>query len=75
MSTVIAEHEVDMREIVCQFCPHPRYPDEGYYQIWTSGGDFLGNIGMDELDGELASIKNQGYGTVRFTGYNSKQHW
>lgn len=73
MSTAITENEVDIREIVCRFYPHPQYPDEGYYQIQTSGGDFLGNIGADELDSELASIKKQGYGTVRFIGYNNNQ--
>ena len=58
MSTAITEYKVDMREIVCQFCPHPQYPDEGYYQIQTSGGDFLGNVG---------------YGAIRIIGYNSKK--
>lgn len=74
MSTAIAEHEVDMHEIVCRYYPHPQYPREGYYQIQTSGGDFLGNVGVDELDCELAAIKNQGYGTVRFIRHNSKQN-
>ena len=36
MSMVIAEHEADMREIVCRYYPHPQYPGEGYYQIQTS---------------------------------------
>lgn len=74
MSTAIAEHDTDMREIVCRYYPHPQYPREGYYQIQTSGGDFLGNVGVDELDCELAAIKNQGYGTVRFIRHNSKQN-
>lgn len=73
MSTAITEHEVDMREIVCRFYPHPQYPDEGYYQLQTSGGDFTGNVGVDELDCELAAMKKQGYGAVRFIGYNSNQ--
>lgn len=73
MSMVIAEHEADMREIVCRYYPHPQYPGEGYYQIQASGGDFLGNVGVDELDCELAAIRNQGYGSVRFIGHNSKQ--
>ena len=70
MSTTITEHEVDMREIVCRFYPHPQYPDEGYYQIQTSGGVFLGNVGVDELDCELAAMKKQGYGRVRFIGHS-----
>ncbi len=73
MSTAITEYEVDMREIVCRFYPHPQYPDEGYYQLQTSGGDFIGNVGVDELDCELAAMKKQGYGAVRFIGYNSNQ--
>lgn len=74
MFTAIAEHEVGIYEIICRYYPHPLYPREGYYQIQTSGGDFLGNVGVDELDCELAAIKNQGYGTVRFVGHNSKQN-
>lgn len=72
MSTVGTEYETDMHEIVCRFCSHPRYQDEGYYQLKTSCGVFLGNVGADELDGELAEIKKQGCGAVRFIGYNSK---
>lgn len=68
MSTGITEHEVDMHEIICRFYPHPQYPDEGYYQLQTSDGDFLGNVGVDELDCELAAIKKQGNRTVRFIG-------
>lgn len=70
MSTGITELEVDMHEIICRFYPHPQYPDEGYYQLQTSDGDFLGNIGADELDYELAAIKKQGYGLIRFIDHN-----
>lgn len=73
MSASITEYEVDTREIVCRFYPHPQYPDEGYYQMQTSGGDFLGNVGVDELDCELAAMKKQGYGPVRFIG-QSRNH-
>ncbi|MCH5248363.1 MAG: hypothetical protein J1E98_00450 [Lachnospiraceae bacterium] len=71
MSTAITEHEVDIREIVCRFYPHPQYPDAGYYQMQTSGGDFLGNVGVDELDSELAAMKKQGYGQVRFIEHSN----
>lgn len=51
--------------IIYRFCPHPRYPDEGYYQLQTTDGDFLGNIGSDELDYELSSFREQGYSLAR----------
>lgn len=69
-ASITTVHEVDTREIVCQFYPHPNYPDEGYYQMQTSCGDFLGNVGVDELDCELAAMKQQGYGRVRFIGHS-----
>lgn len=65
MATTVKKRDTDSLEIICRFCPHPRYPDEGYYQLQTTDGDFLGNIGSDELDYELSSFREQGYSLAR----------
>lgn len=65
MPTGITEKETGLQRVICRFCPHPQFPDEGYYRLCTSDGIFLGNIGDYELDSELAELRKQGYNLER----------
>ena len=68
MSTVITEQKVDMPMIVCRFCRNPQCSDDGHYQMQTTSGEFLGNVGEYELDQELAEYKKRGYRLSRIIG-------
>lgn len=70
MSTANMEHEVDSPQIVCRFYPNPYCPKDGHYQMHTTNGEFLGNVGEYELDQELAEYKKRGYRLSRIIGGN-----
>lgn len=54
--------------IKCCFCPNPLYPEEGYYMIQTTEGQFLGNVGPEELCQELRSFRKYGYQVEEIKG-------
>ncbi len=68
MSVAVLEREVESKEIVCRFYPNRHCPGEGYYRIQTTDGKFLGNVGAEDLDYELSSLRQDGYCLVRIIG-------
>lgn len=60
--------ETGVKELVCRFCPNRHCPGEGYYRIQTADGEFLGNVGAEDLGYELSSLRQNGYGLVRIIG-------
>lgn len=68
MATAIMEHEVDTPLIICRFRPNPHCSGDGHYQMYTTDGIFLGNVGEWELDQELGEYKKQGYRLSRIIG-------
>lgn len=69
MSVAVLEREVEVKELVCWFCPNRHCLGEGYYRIQTVDGEFIGNVGAEDLDYELSSLRQQdGYGLVRIIG-------
>lgn len=61
MPAGIIKNKIEEQNIFGRFQPHPQFPEEGYYCLYTSDGIFLGNVGDYELDSELAELRKQGY--------------
>lgn len=68
MSAVVLEKGGAMGELVCRFCPNSHCPGEGHYKIQTTDGEFLGNVGTEELDYELSVLRQNGYSIARIIG-------
>lgn len=68
MSAVVSVKEEKMHEIECQYCPNPHCPGEGYYRVQTTDGEFLCNVGVEELDYELSLFRQSGYSLSRIVG-------
>ena len=72
MSELISEKGI--KEIECQFCPNPYFPGEGYYRIQTADGEFLGNIGVEELDYEISLLRQNGCRLVQIVRKEPYDH-
>lgn len=60
MSAVSIE-ENKSKNVICLYRYHPQSPGDGYYELTTEQGEFLGNVDQSELSGELRSLREQGY--------------
>lgn len=56
------------RSIICQYRYSPHSPMDGYYEMRTQEGEFLGNIDQSELMAELRSYQETGYSLSEIKG-------
>lgn len=49
------------KEIICRFYANLLHPQEGYYRMETTDGEFLGNVDEGELRHELSILEESGY--------------
>lgn len=47
--------------VTYEFHPQRNYRGEGYYELTTVDGEFLGNVSPEELHEELRILKAHGY--------------
>lgn len=71
MQTEAMANKTGSKEIICRFLTNRIHPQEGYYQMETADGEFLGNVEEGELRYELSVLEELGYWLGRIVGCRS----